>query len=272
MYSAFIPGSTTHSFLVPAVVSGVSGATVKWSASDSTAVGFQPDPQTGGTTITILKPGTVTINAQIGTDLCGSAPLTVTSNTEADWTAGNARYNNGVTIVYPSFGTSDGGMPQGPPPGSIMPGGPSPLEPTDGGPGPACTNCHGPTATTGLFQGVEHTPEQTAGFSDQQLTDIVVNGIIPDGGVYDSTILPYQYWQYFHKWADLSDAEKRGIIVYLRSLTPAPQTGKLDFGGGFMRGGTGPTGDDASAAGDDASQPDATGSTPADGGADATPE
>jgi hypothetical protein len=281
MYSAFIPGSTTHTFLVPAVVKGVSGANVVWSASDSTAVGFQADPKTGGTTITILKPGSVQINAQIGTDLCGSAPLTVTSETEDDWTAGNARYNNNVGLINPyanrDGGAGDGGMPQGPPPGGFMvpsPSDPSPLEPADGGPGPACTNCHGLTATTGFFRGVEHTPEQTAGFSDQELTDIVVNGIIPDGGYYDNTILPYMYWQFFHKWRDMSPTEQKGIVVYLRSLTPAPQSGKLDFGGAGGRGDGGAvqqTGDGGGST-PDASEPDATTVIDAGGGADATPE
>jgi hypothetical protein len=280
MYSAFIPGSTTHTFLVPAVVSGVSGANVQWSASDSTAVGFQADPQTGGTTITVLKPGNITINAQIGTDLCGSAPLNVTSETEADWMAGNARYNNGNGLINPfaSMMAGDGGMPQGPPAGGFTapsPTDPSPLEPADGGPGPACTNCHGPTATTGVFKGVEHTPEQTAGFSDQELTDIIVNGIIPDGGYYDTSILPQQYWQYFHKWADLTDTERKGIVVYLRSLTPAPQSGKFDFGGLPTRGDGGgftqPTGDDGGSDTDATvtATPDAGTTAP---GADAQPE
>jgi hypothetical protein len=282
MYSAFIPGSNLQSFQVPAIVQGVSGANVVWSSSDSTAAMLQPDPQTGGTTITVLKPGTVTINAVIGSDLCGSAPLTVTSNTEADWMAGNARYNNGTALINPfamMMGGGDGGMPQGPPPGGFMipsESDPSPLEPADGGPGPACTNCHGPTATTGIFQGVEHTPEQTAGFSDQQLIDIVVNGIIPDGGTYDNNIIPYQYWQFFHKWRDLTPAQRTGIVVYLRSLTPAPQDGKTDFGGAFGRdGGGGPpmmttTGDDGGSA-SDASESDATTVT-VDAGTDATPE
>jgi hypothetical protein len=262
MYSAFIPGSTMHSFLVPAVVTGVSGTNVQWSASDPTAVGFQADPQTGGTTITVLKPGTVTINAQIGDTLCGSAPLNVTQETEDDWSAGNARYNNGVGLInpYANMGTGDGGMPQGPPPGGFQvpsASDPSPLEPADGGPGPACTNCHGATATTGVFKGIEHTPEQTAGFSDQELTDIIVNGIIPDGGTYDQTIFPYAFWQYFHKWADLTDVQKKGMVVYLRSLTPMPQTGSADFGGAFARDGGGtmlpPAGDDGGGGSDDAS-------------------
>ena len=117
MYSAFIPGSTTHSFLVPAVVTGVSGTNVKLVGLDPTAVGFQADPQTGGTTITVLKPGTVTINAQIGDTLCGSALLSVTQETEDDWTAGNMRYNNGVGLINPyanmMMGGGDGGMPRG---------------------------------------------------------------------------------------------------------------------------------------------------------------
>jgi hypothetical protein len=282
MYSASIPGSTTHTFQVPAVVTGVSGANVVWSASDMTAVGLQPDPQTGGTTITVLKPGTVTINAQIGTDLCGSAPLTVTSATEDDWTAGNARYNNGQALINPFAGMmgggGDGGIPQGVPMGGFMvpsANSPSILEPADGGPGPACTNCHGPTATGGVFQGIEHTPEQTAGFSDEDLTNIIVNGIIPDGGYYDSTIIPYQYWQFFHKWADLTPAQQKGMVVYLRSLTPTPQNGKLDFGGfGGREGGAPPTttGDDGSASDDGSTGTDATITTPVDAGTDATPE
>src|SRR5580698_1895622 len=123
MYSASIPGSTTHTFLVPAVVQGVSGTNVKWSESDSTAVMQQADPATGGTTITVLKPGTVTIFANINGQLCGQALLTVTQATEDDWTAGNARYNNGQGLINPfamMMGMGDGGVPMGPPPGGFM--------------------------------------------------------------------------------------------------------------------------------------------------------
>jgi hypothetical protein len=243
MYSAFVPGSNAQMFVVPAVVSGVSQAEVTWSASDPSAVGFMNDSTTGGTLITVLQipdSGTVTISAAIGTTLCGSAPLTITQNTEADWTAGNSRYNNGAGLINPFAmfmdGGADGAVPMTPPPGGFTvpsPSDPSPLEPTDGGPGPACTNCHGATATGGIFQGIEHTPQQTAGFSDQQLIDIIVNGIIPDGGYFDESIIPYQYWQYFHKWRDLTPEQQTGMVCYLRSLTPAAQTGKVDFGGAF---------------------------------------
>ena len=269
MYSAFISSTSQHSFLVPAIVSGVSGATVTWGASDMSAVGFQADPSTGGTTITILKPGMVTITAAAG-NLCGAAPLNVTQATEDDWTTGNGRYNNDAGLINPFGG---GGMMMGPPPGGFRvpsQSDPSPFEPADGGPGPACTNCHGPTATMQIFKGIEHTPEQTAGFSDQQLIDIVVNGIIPDGGYYDQSIIPYQFWQFFHKWKDISTPDQqKAIVVYLRSLTPAKQDGKFDFGG-IMRmmppppaddSGTPPPADDAgdmdAGATDAAATPDA---------------
>lgn len=263
MYSAFISATSQHSFQIPAFVNGVSGATVQWSASDSSAARFQVDQSTGGTMITVLKSGPVTINATAGT-LCGSSVLNVTPSTEDDWTTGNARYNSDAGLINP-FGGMGGAM-MGPPPGGFMvpsPSDPSPFEP-DGGPGPACTNCHGETATMGIFRGIEHTPEQTGGFSDQELIDIVVNGIIPDGGYYDPTIIPYRFWQFFHKWRDISTPDQqKAIVVYLRSLTPKKQDGHLDFNG-LMPGGNmmpPPMDDSGPPPTDDAGETDA-GTTP----------
>jgi hypothetical protein len=284
MYSASIPGSTAHNFQVPAIVTGVSGATVTWTTSDSTAATTQPDPATGGTTITVLKPGMVTVFANINGDLCGEAPLNVTSATEMDWQLGNARYNSGNTLINPfaMMGMGDGGPPMRPRGGFMTPapGTPSIFEGPDGGAAPACTNCHGPTATGGVFQGIEHTPEQTGGFSDEDLTNIIVNGLIPDGGYYDSTIIPYMFWTFFHRWTDMSPEVQKGIIVYLRALPPSPQSGKFDFNGlrrdGGMGGGPPPPMGDDSGSGEDSSTttPDATTTTVVDAGpgADATPE
>ncbi len=244
MYSAYISASSQHSFVVPvAIGTGISAAAVTWSATDSTAVDFQAgDPEL----ITVKKSGTVTILAQVGS-LCGSALLTVTQSTDDAWNAGNARYNNGLAMIN-LFGSADGGMPMGPPRGGFMMPGPdaaSPFEPADGGPGPACTNCHGPTSSGGIFQGVTHTPEQTAGFTDQELIDIIVNGIIPDGGYYNASVVPYFFWQLFHKWSDLTPAEQTGMVTYLRSLTPAPANGHIDFGGMMPGGGRPPPNEEA---------------------------
>jgi len=227
MYSAFVTDSTTHTFQVPAIVTGGSG-TSSWSASDSTAVTFAPDPTTGGTIMTLKSATpTVTITAQVGS-LCTSAQLNITSAVEADWQAGNARYNNNVPLVV---GCIDSRVKPALAEAGIMI--PLPGPPDSGCPdaGPACTACHGPKGTAGFFQGVLHTPEQTAGFTDQQLVDIFVNGVVADGGPYDPSYVPYEFWTLFHNWTDISTPdEQKAMVVYLRSLTPALEEGGLNFG------------------------------------------
>lgn len=218
MYSAY---DGTHMFQIPAIVTGLSGAT--WSVSDPTAASLAADTETGGTMITITKGGvnTVTVNAQVG-DLCGSATLNITQNAATDWQIGNARYNDGNAIHFGPPGSGDAGMTTTP------------------DAGPACTQCHGPTADAG-FKDIAHTPQQTGGFSDQDLINIVVNGEVPgwnddgtssaDAGYFDPSIIPYQEWHHLHQWSDITTDEQAGIVVYLRSLTPTAQTGSADFGG-----------------------------------------
>jgi len=216
MYSAYDGG--THTFQVPAIANGVSGAAVTWSASDPTMVAFENDSATGGVIITTMKAGTVTIQAKAG-NRCGTSLLTITSATPADWDVGNQRYNSGFPL--PDIMAPGGGPPMLPADGS------NPLE-VPGKP-PACTNCHGETATSSVFRTVSHTPQQTGGFSDDELIAVFMTGVIPPGGYYDSTILPQTIWKFFHKWTDITDAQKKGVLIYLRALTPKPQGGKIDF-------------------------------------------
>ena len=221
MYSAF---DGTHTFEIPAIVNGIAAADVKWSASDPSMVGLQADSDTGGVMITVLKSGSVTITAEAG-GLCGSSLLTITSAQASDWQTGNARYNDGVALHFGPGRGDGGGMA------------------ADGGGGPACTNCHGPTATNGAFNDISHTPEQTGGFSDQDLIGIITQGNIPgwtvDGGAgpeagyFDDSIISYRQWHRLHQWTDITQDEQLGIIVYLRSLTPAAQNGSANFGGRF---------------------------------------
>jgi hypothetical protein len=222
MYSAFVTDNTSHTFQIPAIVTGGSG-TVTWTASPSAAVTFAPDPATGGTMMTVkAATPTVTITAQVGS-LCTTSELHVTSALEADWKAGNARYNNGVPVYPGCVGAklapalAEAGIDLPPPP--------------DGGcpeAGPACTGCHGSTPTAGFFAGVQHTPEQTGGFSDQALVDIFVRGTDP---TFDTSYLPYEYWHVFHTWTDIATPEQqKAMIVYLRSLAPAPEDGGINFG------------------------------------------
>lgn len=271
MYSAFIAGSTAHTFQIPAVTDDGNSAT--WSVSDPTQAQlvsqtFGDDP---GVMITVEGVGTgttseVTIFATESDGSCGAAVLGITSSTEDDWQIGNARYNDGVSL---SLARPDGGL--GGPGGAA--GGP---RTADGGSfferegGTACTNCHGPTATTGPYKNVSHTPEQTGGFSDDDLIQIITKGEIPDGGYFDPSVInpacdggatctnnARDAWHSFHQWADITSDQYPGIVVYLRSLQPEQQTGSpgANFGGvgrgprdggAFRRDGGGPGFRDAS--------------------------
>jgi len=217
MYSAY---DGVHTFQLPAVVNGLDPTAVQidWSASDPSMVALEADPTTGGVMITMQKAGNVSIIASAGS-LCGSAPLSITAATPDDWTAGSARYNDGVVLSR---------LPR-----PTMPGRDAAAAATDAAPATeaACTSCHGDTASSGPFKTVQHTPEQTGGFSDDDLTNIFEKGMVPKGGYFDTTIVSYAQWQSFHKW-DVGDAAK-GVLVYLRSLTPAAQTGAANFGGRF---------------------------------------
>jgi hypothetical protein len=222
MYSAF---DGKHTFAIPAVVRGSNGHVV-WSA-DSTYVNMVQDlERQNEVLITMKKPGSVAINVQTVADpdasapqptLCGGAVLTISAASEADWEIGSARYNDGTSLHLA---------------GSTTPaaGGASPLEMSADGGGPACNNCHGEAATSSAFKDVSHTPEQTGGFSDDQILGIILHGEFPDSGYFDPTIVPYPVWSAFHRWADITQDQQRGIIVYLRSLTPAPQKGQPNFG------------------------------------------
>jgi hypothetical protein len=261
-------------FAIPAVTTDGNSAT--WSLSDPTQGNLQPQSFMNGTDtlqgVLITLAGTgdsngqVTVIATESGGACGSAVLTITSNLESDWTIGNARYNDGVSLhvggptgdggfVRPDggFGKHDGGGG-----GGMMPS-------LDAGSffeeegGTACTNCHGATGDT-VFKDVSHTPEQTGGFSDTDLQNIILNGEVPDGGYFDPTVInancdggaactaaAYKEWSSFHRWTDITPDELPGVICYLRSLTPAPQNGSSNFGGGGHKphdgGGAPPMGD-----------------------------
>lgn len=246
MYSAFIPGSTTHSFQIPAVTDDGNSAT--WSVSDPTQAQLVPQTFSGnpGVMITVQGVGTgmtgqVTVYATESDGSCGASVLTITSSTEDDWQIGNARYNDGVSL---SLARPDGGAPGG--------GGPVGTRTADGGSfferdgGTACTNCHGPTATSGPFKMVSHSPEQTGGFSDNDLIQIITQGEVPDGGYFDPSVInsacdggaactaaAFAEWHSFHQWVDITSDQYPGIIVYLRSIQPVEQTGSpgANFGG-----------------------------------------
>jgi hypothetical protein len=212
IYSAYIENGK-HTFQVPAVVFG-SDDNVIWSA-DNSIVGMQKDEERPNEVLlTMLNAGTTTLVVQtMDRKQCGSSVLTVSPADENDWQIGNARYNDGNSVHINNNAA----------PGS------SPLE-SMGSVGPACTSCHGETATGGPFTNVSHTPEQTGGFSDDDILNIVLHGTFPPNAFFDWSIVMYPNWQMFHQWADIMPDQQKGIITYLRSLTPVVQRGSVNFG------------------------------------------
>jgi hypothetical protein len=220
MYSAYITDdSNAHSFQLPVYVKGQDNSQVTWGVSDPSAIGCQTDPSTGGIMITVQKAANVTIVAQAGSQ-CGQSTLDVTSAMDAQWQRGNARYNSNVPLYGGCLGI-----------GHRFPDGGKSACPATG---PACVACHGPIPPKNpVFSDVAHTPTQTAGFSDQDLINIIVGGQVPDGGYFDPTIVSYSSWHLFHQWTDIQGPDQEGMVVYLRSLTPSRQRGmSVDSGSG----------------------------------------
>jgi hypothetical protein len=220
MYSGFDGGD--HTFKIPAIVAGLAG--VHWSASDISYVDMEEDPSTGGVMITTRKAGMVKIIARVG-DQSGSSDLTITEYDPATCAAGEERYNNSIGI--------DAGMMALPGVGDV---------PENA----SCANCHGEGA---MFLDVQHTPQQTGGYSDMDLIIIFTQGYKPDGSRFH-TMFPPQIYQRFHTW-EATEEEKKGLVCWLRQFEPKAQ-GMFDFGGlgrpmGMM-GGTGMTGTGGAAA------------------------
>jgi hypothetical protein len=252
MYSAY---DGTHMFKIPAVVRGSNGM-VTWSA-DKRMVGMQRDNERPNEVlIQTLQSGSVLINVESSDGKCGSSLLTISPATVSDWMIGERRYNNGQSVHLAAGANTGGG---------------SPLEEGTMG-GPACTNCHGETATNGPYTDVSHTPEQTGGFSDDDLLGIILHGNFPDGGFFDTSVANPVAWHGFHQWSDIQPDQQRGIITYLRSLTPVNQRGSANFNAFEDIDSGGPPGDDATTMGDtgtgeDVASPD---SSTMDAGAEAS--
>lgn len=215
MYSGYDGGE--HNFKVPAIVVGIEG--VHWSASDVSMVDMEEDPVTGGVMISTRKAGMVKIIARSSDgELSGSSDLTITEYDPQVCASGESRYNNSINI--------DAGMMNLPGIGEV---------PENA----SCANCHGEGA---MFLDVQHTPEQTGGYSDMDLINIFTKGYKPNGSIMH-TMIPPQIYQQFHTW-EASEEEKKGLVCWLRQFDPKPQ-GAYDFGGlgrppmgGTMMGGT----------------------------------
>ena len=206
MYSAFEPD---HDYKIPAIVEGVLPADIKsWTASDMSAVSFTPTAE--GTMIQIRKAaGEVKITAETNDGKKGTATLRITEATPDDWRLGQARYTTGGSAIGINrdagmLGITVNQMAQ-------------------------CSFCHG--AAGSLM--VAHTPQQAGGYSDEELVKIFTEATKP-AGIGMRTNFPEAMWKSIHKW-NMQEADRKGVVVYLRSLTPEPTNSELDFRGAIQR-------------------------------------
>jgi hypothetical protein len=203
-YSSF---DGVHTFQVPMTVKGYSA--IEWETENKDLVDLEKiNPNT--VMITTRKAGTARIIARAGS-LSGSTMLHITESTDADWNLGKERYTNAAVLMI----DRQMAMMQ------AMQGGMMITIPDD----LSCKNCHGSGA---MALSVEHTPQQTGGYSDEELVNIFTKGAKPPTAGWKSGI-PMQLYMSLHTWS-ATEEEKRGLVAYIRSLTPATQ-GQIDFGG-----------------------------------------
>lgn len=226
MYSAF---GGSHDYAVPAIVwaatSPVSqdadfdpplASTLVWRV-DEKLVSTEPfDAIPGAIMLTTRGAGFTDIEVQ-GTYRRGStfktrARVNITKASDEDWARGEARYHSGprpnLAMLLASLkevGAGDCVLSD------------TSFLPQDS----ACAGCHDHASTP---DSVNHTTLQTAGYSDDQLLDIITQGQKPAGGTFNSELLrdhpaPDCVFAKFHAWS-VNEEDKLGLVLKLRSLPP----------------------------------------------------
>jgi hypothetical protein len=232
MYSAY---DGTHDYKIPATIDSaaldpngtdpVMMDTMKWIVDSKFVASEKYDALPGGVMLTMKKAGTTTVTVtgktKLGTMVKGTAMLNISAANPGDWDLGEMRYNNNVMIDFTKLAPMGGMMMGGVPDIST-------LIPRDS----SCANCHNNNSTMALT--VEHTPQQTGGYSDEDLINIFTKGMKPEGTGFHSPILkmiPMQFamqiYVQLHTW-DIAPEVAQGVVLKLRSIPPAPQP-DIDF-------------------------------------------
>ena len=173
----------------------------------------------GGVLLTTKSAGTTVVTAEAtsksGRKLQGTAVLNITKADPAEWELGEARYNNNVPLMFATIEEEQEALSQN--------GYPWPKD-------ASCANCHnGASPMLGADVTIEHTPQQTAGYSDDELIQIFTMGAKPAGGKFHSPIFEGQplvfverSYKQMHTW-EIAPEVERGIVYKLRSITPKTQ-------------------------------------------------
>lgn len=222
MFSAF---DGVHEYAVtPSVPSAapsedadpVLASSIKWVLDDAYVKRDDFPDLPAAIKLTTKKAGTTTVGVtaktRSGQALRATARLIISRATSAEWEAGEARYNSDEFDIAPKMFASCGLV--------------LPIELPRAS---ACSNCHDAMSSVGT----EHTPTQTAFYSNDELIAISTKGAKPAGGTFVSPFLraapmPDCIYKAFHTW-QMSEEEEKGIVWKLRSIPPKVMPA-IDFG------------------------------------------
>lgn len=202
--------------------------TVKWQGNDFLQDLGSFSALAGGNLYKTIKAGTTVVKVSAttvsGAKVRGEANLTIEKAEAGEWEKGDQRYNNSVAIDpngVSAMMSADGAAGLCGIPVEVMG-----MIPKDA----ACSNCHNAQNVISI----QHTPTQTAGYSDEQLIEIFTQATKPAGSKFNSPIFRFVsaemaecLYKSFHTW-DIPDDVKQGIVLKLRSIEPAPQS-EIDF-------------------------------------------
>jgi hypothetical protein len=216
-YSAF---DGEHIFKVPFRVQCRPDLPVSaWSADPPSAVTFDAyNDDMGkplGVMVTIVEPVAEVFIAAVDGTMGGTAPLKITIGRPEQWAFGEERYNNGADWA-----------------GIDMT---NPLNTMAPPPDTKCTACHSENSAQGFD--IQHTPTQLARASDDAITQIMTTGtkpadvpfrVLPEMITFGTmTLTNADLYKEFHLWEGTPD-QLKGMILYLRSLTPTGQGCVMD--------------------------------------------
>jgi hypothetical protein len=217
--AADMPSNTNPDPIVP--------SSIQWTVDDGFLKKESFNDIPNSILVTTKKAGTTTIKitatTKAGTKVKSSAMLEISQANADEWAVGDARYNNGMMINWGDIFMQGRMQAQAAMMGGATSMGSCGLPFSFGDAIPktsACGNCH--DNSSGIT--VEHTPAQTAGYSDDDLVQIFTMGKKPAGYMFTSNILKYVpmpdcVYATFHTW-DIDDMTKKGIVWKLRSIKP----------------------------------------------------
>lgn len=231
-YSAF---GGSHTYVLTPIMSSASdspemAATLVWGV-DEKFVSMEPfDELSAAVKLTMREAGVTEVSVKgefFGHRFGTRARLTITEASDEAWERGDARFHSGpqsspehlrelledmgfeVDCWRSESGCSESDC-------AVLKGAPS-LLPKDA----ACSSCHDESTSD---KGLRLTSLRLSGVSDDDLISMFSEGSFPAGHVYESEILKNRacgdsLFRNFHAWS-MDEADKRGLVLKLRSLPP----------------------------------------------------